>query len=169
MPLNSVQLYTQTILQGLLLPLDLPPLAAYIAPPNPGEGTQPGAYIWGSRGDEQRRAIPRAQHANLSTGAWKTLTHDLDIWLIWLGSSEDPNVNQMFPAIIDAVMATLRNTQLLDQQDVLVDPITLQRSNILNFGERMSWEYAPVRVAADQRFLRFDARITCSAEEWIQA
>ena len=42
-------------------------------------------------------------------------------------------------------------------------------SQLLNIGERMSWEYAPVRAVADQRFLRYDARLTIEIEEIIQA
>ena len=171
MPINSVQLYVKGVLDGLVLPLEMGTLAAYIAPPNPGEGTDPSCYVWGSRGNESRSpgAFPRAQHGNLSTGGWKVLNHDLDMWLLWFGSSEDPQVDQQFPTVVDAVLATLRNLQLLDQQDVLVDPTTGQESNLLNFGERMDWEYAPVRATADQRMWRFDARITCSCEEWIRA
>jgi hypothetical protein len=95
--------------------------------------------------------------------------HDLDVWLVWFGSSEDPKVNQSFPVLIDVVMATLRNTPLLDQNSYLVDPVTGQESNLLDLGERMSHEYAPVRATADQRYLRFDARVTVSAEEWFRA
>jgi hypothetical protein len=165
----AVQQYTQNLLNNLVLPLELGTLAAFILPYNPGDGSQAGAYVWGSRGDETRRAIPRAQPADLPSGAWKVTDHDLDVWLIWIGSSEDPNAGMQFPAIIDTVLATLRNTALLDQQNKLIDPVTGSASWLIDYGERLSHEYSPVRAVVDQRLLRYDARITVSAEEWFQA
>src|SRR5882762_1307621 len=132
MPISSVQQYVQGVLDGTVLPLEMGTITAYISPPNPGDGTDPACYVWGSRGAESRRALPRAQPGNLSTGAWKVLDHNLDIWLVWFGSSENPQIDQLFPSMVDKVMAVLRNTQLLDQQDVLVDPVTGQQSNLLN-------------------------------------
>lgn len=169
MGINSVQLFVKGVLDQMLLPLQLGNLAAYITPPVQGDGIVPGAYVWGSTGNESRRATPRAQPGNLASGAWKCAPHNLDIWLIWIGSVEDPDVDMQFPIVIDAVMAALRNTQLLDQQAKLTDPATGAVSHLLNLGEEMSWDYAPVRVLVDQRLRRYDAKIVCSAEEWFQA
>lgn len=174
MSLNSVQLFVKNTLDGMLLPLQLGNLTAYISPPDQSDGTEAGAYVWGSRGDESRRATPRAQPNDLPSGAWKCAEHHLDIWLIWIGSIEDPNtdpreVDQQFPLIIDAVRAKLRNTPLLDYAGVLTDPVTGEVSHLLNLGEQISWDYAPVRAVADQRLRRYDAQLTCSAEEWFQA
>ena len=169
MPTNTIQTYLKGQLDGMVLPLDLGTLTAYIAPPNPGEAVDPVAYIWGSHADERRAAVPRAQPGNLSTGGWKVITHRPNIWLIWFGPSDDPNADVLFPAVLDAVCGLLRNVPILDQTQHATDPVTGQVSDLLNVGEQMSWEYGPVRATADQRYLRYDAQITPTFEEWLQA
>jgi hypothetical protein len=169
MSINTVQWYLKGLLDQLPLPLTLGTLNAFIQPPNPGDGTQPGVYIWGSRGNEARKTVPRAQSGNLSTGGHKTLTHSVDAWIIWLGPAVDTQQDVLFPALIDKIMAVLRNTPILDGTQHAVDPVTGELSQLLNVGERMDWEYAPVRAVLDQRYLRYDARITIEIEEIIQA
>jgi len=171
-PINTVQQRLLSILDGLPLPRSLGVLSAFISPPNPNvDAMEPCAYIWGSRGVEERLSVPRAQPGNLSTGGDKTITHQVDIWLVWFGSSEpDDLIDQQFPSVIDAVTACLRNTELLDAVTIsAVDPMTGQQSDLLAVGEHMSWEYAPVRAVADQRFFRYDAQVTCEVVEVIQA
>jgi len=170
MPVNTVQQYLKTVLNGQLLPNDLGTLEALITPPNPNDdAVNVTAYIWGSRADEGRRSVPRAQFGNAETGGWKVISHEVDIWLVWFGAADDPDADQQFPTIIDATTAVLRNVVLLDQTQYAVDPVTGQKSNLLNVGENLNWEYAPVKATVDQRYLRYDARITCSLEEWFQA
>lgn len=81
----------------------------------------------------------------------------------------DPQADNQFPSIVDAVLACLRNVALRDQSEQVTDPVTGQVSDLLNIGENMSWEYAPVRALVDQRYLRYDARVTLDTEEWFQA
>lgn len=169
MSINTAQSYLKGILDQVMLPLNLGTLSAFIQPPNPGDGTEPGAYIWGSRGTERRLAIPRAQPGDLSTGGEKTLNHNVDVWIVWLGPAVDPQQDVLFPAVVEAVLAVLRNTPILDNTQHAVDPVTGQLSQLLDVGEQMDWEYAPVRAVADQRYLRYDARITVNITEIIQA
>jgi hypothetical protein len=169
MPLNTVQHYLKGVLDNVALPLDLGTLEAFIQPPNPNLDNAAGVYIWGSRGDEQRMTVPRAKPGDLSTGGEKGLTHSVDAWIIWLGPAVHPLQDVLFPAVVDTIMAVLRNTPILDGTQYCPDPVTGQLSQLLNVGERMSWEYAPVRAVADQRFLRYDARLTIEIEEIIQA
>lgn len=151
--------------------MDIGLLEAFIAPPNPNtEARDPAAYIWGSRGTETRLTVPRAQPGVLASGGNKTIVHEVDIWLVWFGQADVANVDTQFPAVIDAVCACLRNTKLLDAVTIqAVDPVTGQVSDLLNIGEALNWEYAPVKVTADQRYLRYDALITCEVVEIIQA
>lgn len=169
MGLNTVQHYLKGILDQTMLPLDLGVLNAYIQPPNPGDGTEPGIYIWGSRGNEGRMTVPRAKPGNLATGGQKGIDHNVDTWLVWLGPANDPQQDVLFPAVVDTVMAVLRNTPILDGTQYAPDPVTGQLSQLLDVGERMEWEYSPVRAVADQRYLRYDARITVNITEIIQA
>lgn len=169
MPLNTVQLHLQSILDQQPLPFQLGLLTAYIQPPNPGDGTNATAYVWGSRGSERRRTVPRADAGNLATGGDKTINHDCDVWLVWFGEADTPGAGVQFPVIVDATMAILRNTALIQGTQYVTDPVTGQTSQLLDIGERMTFEYAPVRATADQRWLRYDAQITVSVEEWFQA
>ena len=175
MPINTVQQFLRGLLDGL--PLNIPGvlpdtnvLNAFITPPNPNDDARPGAYIWGAHGDEKRLAVPRAQPGQLSSGGDKQATHNVSIWLVWFGPGADPDADQQFPSIIDAVIGCLRNAQLHDAVTQLVsDPLTGQQSALLDVGENMSWEYAGVRATADQRYLRFDAIVTVDIVEIFQA
>lgn len=169
MPLATVQSYLKTKLDGLNLPAGLGTLTAFIEPPISDDGAGANLYIWGSHGDEKRLTVPRAQPSNLASGGDKEIKHMADLWLIWFGSVEDPSVDNQFPSILDAVMAVLRNVALLDDAQYAVDPVTGQTSNLLNVGENMSWEYAPVKALEDQRYRRYDARISVEVIEIFRA
>lgn len=170
MPLVTVMNYLQQQIDGLNLPLSIGRLTAYIQPaPGADDGSGANAYVWGANLDEARETVPRAAHGNLASGGNKELTHRVNIWLVWFTDPDDPNINLGFPAIVDAVMAVYRNVEMLDQTQHAIDPITGQESNLLNVGEKMSAEYAPVRAVADQRLLRFDAMVEVEVIEVIQA
>lgn len=171
MPITTVQSRLLSILDQLPLPQNFGILQAYISPPNPNEESyDPQAYIWSSHGNESRMTLPRAQAGNLASGGNKELTHQVDVWLVWFGENTGPTINVAFPAIIDAVMACLRNTELLDAVSITAtDPVTGQQSDLLAIGETMSWDYAPVRAPTDQRYFRYDAQIVCEVVEVIQA
>lgn len=172
MPINTVQQYVKSHLDGMNLPLGLGQVQAYITPPNPGEAVTPQVFIWGSHGDETRLTVPRAEYQALSTGGDKTLVHRLDVWVVWFGSTEEPTADAAFPAVIDALMGVLRNMPLVDaagNTQHLTDPVTGQLSQIVKLGENMSWDYGPVRAVADQRYLRYDALINCEVTEIIQS
>lgn len=170
MPLNTVQLQLKSILDQMPLPAGWDPLEAFIAPPNPrDEARAPAAYIWGGHGDESRAAKPRAEYANLGSGGIKQIVHQVSIWLTAFDDSEQPEVDTNFPAIVDAVLAQLRNTPMTDGTQHAVDPILGTVSNLLNIGENMSWEYGAARAVADQRLLRLDAEINVEVYEYFQA
>lgn len=169
MPINTVQQFVKQRLDGMVLPLGLGNLDAFIAPPNPRDDPQPAAYVWGSHGDEKRLTVPRATYGNFASGGDKTLTHRIDVWLVWFTSSEDPQQDIQFPAVIDAVMNVLRNAELVDASQHERDPVTGQLSQLLNMGEHMTWDYGPIRATADQRYMRCDAVINVEVEEVIQA
>lgn len=171
MPVNTVQAYLRAALAELPLPRDAGLLEAFITPPNPNvDGAlRPAAYIWGSRGNETRLSVPRALQGSLPTGGNKQIVHQVDVWLVWFGASGDDESDTEFPAVLDAVMARLRNCPLLDGQQHEPDPVTGVLSNLLAVGETLSWEYGPVRATADQQYLRYDAQITCEVVEVIQS
>lgn len=169
MPLNTCQQYLYTQLNGLNLPLGLGQLEAFIMPLPANDSANAGAYIYGSHHDEVRKAVPRARPGVLSSGGLKELTWQLDVWLLWFGEFDEPNVDLQFPSIVDFVCATLRNAPLVQAADHAQDPVTGQLSQLLAVGERLSSTMPPPRAVADQALWRYDAAITCEIIEEIQA
>jgi hypothetical protein len=166
MPLNSIQIYVKSLLDGVQLPLGLGTLSAFITPPDPGEGLDPMIYIWGSVAHEKRQSMPRHQPGQYSTGGFKWIDHTVDLWLVFCAYVDDNQVDSQFPVVIDAVMAILRDTQI---QDKVFDPVTGMQSTVEMIGETMTWDYAPVHSLEDQRMLRYTARLTVDVKELIQA
>lgn len=169
MPLNTCMQYLFTQLNGLNLPLGLGQLEASIMPLPVNDSANAGAYIWGSHHDEVRNAVPRAQNGNLASGGLKKLSWQIDVWLLWFGQSDEPNVNLQFPSIVDFVCAILRNAPLVQAADHAMDPVTGQLSQLLDVGENLSSTMPPPRTTGDQGIWRYDAAITCDMIEMIQA
>lgn len=170
MGLNTVLTYLKGQLDQLPMPFDLEPLNAFVSPPPFGADLlTPGVYLWGSNGDESRATVPRAQHLTLSSGGHKHLEHRPSCWVAWAWENDDDNADMMFPGICDAIMACLRNLALLDATQHAQDPITGQLSNLLDVGERMSWDWPPVRSLEETRYRRYDFQLTLNLIEVIQA
>jgi hypothetical protein len=167
-PLNSTQLYIKGMLDGLIVPGNSLPLQAYITPEDPRDDENPAAYIWPSTGDENRQAVPRvgADIYNPSEAGWKTMNHQMSVWVTWFNDDGDPNPDISFPAVIDVIMYTLRSSA---NPAVVYDPLTALPSQLIDVGERMTYHMAGVRTAADQRFLRYDAELTLSIIEELQS
>lgn len=169
MPLNTVMQYLQTQLNGQNLPLGLGSLEAFIMPLPANDSSNAGAYIWGSHHDEKRKALPRALNGDLSTGGLKELTWQIDVWLLWFGQFDEPQVDLQFPSIVDFVCAVLRNAPLVQAADHAHDPVTGQSSQLLSVGENMSSTMPPPRATSDQGLWRYDAAVTVEVIEEIRA
>jgi hypothetical protein len=168
MPLVSALEYVQGLISGIPVPGEAGasgPLVALITPYDPDESGEARAYVWGGAGQENRLAFPRNTGPN-TLGGWKTLYHNVEIFLVWFDSDSDVDVDTSFPALLDAVMDVLRTST--DPQ-VVTDPYTGRQSNMVNLGEDMNYTYVPPHSVADQRYLRFDARITTRLCELVQA
>lgn len=168
MPINSTQLYIKGLLDGLIVPGNASPLEAFITPEDPRDVDNPAAYIWPSRGSENRQAVPRvgASAANPKAAGWKEQHHSLDIWLTWFNDDSDPNGDISFPAVLDVVMFTLRSSA---NPAVVYDPLTALGSQLIDVGERMDYQMGGVRTTADQRWLRYDALLTLTIIEELQS
>jgi hypothetical protein len=169
-PINSAQVYIQGLLNGLPLPGGIPNLAAYITPPDPNvEAEVPTVYVWPATGDESRDStkvgtVPRNTGPGTPSG-WKNIEHTLDLWVVFFGQDDDPASDTLFPGIVDAIMFTLRTSP---ERPLVVDPYTEQQSWLLDIGERMSYRI-DLRALSDQAFNRYDAQITVSLVEALQA
>lgn len=170
MPINSVQTYLKDLLDGLPLPGPAGAegnLAVYITPPDPGELKVPTAYLWPQTGEEKRLTTPRAGGPNVAEPGWKHIQHRVPLFIAWVGIASDPTADTNFPAVIDAVMAALRPSP----DEVLInDPVTgIISSLLLGIGEEMTYDYTVVHTLADQRLLRYDARLNLTVDEYFQS
>jgi hypothetical protein len=167
--LNSAQLFLQGVLNGLQPPGGTGiggPIQALITPIDPDESGLPRIYVWPANGPESRLAWPRNTGPGTPAG-WKQIKHSLQLYLTWFDDSDaDADIDINFPGLIDFVMFTLRT--VIDPAEV-TDPLTGALSLLLDIGEDMAYDYVPPRSTADQRILRFDAKITCPVTEYFQA
>jgi hypothetical protein len=170
MPINSVQTYLLELLDGTPLPGpagQTGALAAFITPPDPGSLDVPTAYIWPTGGEEKRLTTPRGSGPNVNQPGWKHIIHRVQLYLAFVGAGDDPTADTTFPAVIDAVMAVLRPSP---DEVLITDPVTgIISSLLLGIGEDMTYDFAVVKTLADQRYLRYDARLTVTVNEYFQA
>ena len=170
MPINSVSTYLLGLVDGLPLPGpagETGQLAAFITPPDPGNLEVPSAYLWPVAGTETRLTTPRAGGPNVTEPGWKHIIHRVQLVLAFVGAGDDPDSDTTFPAVIDAVMARLRPSP---DEVLITDPVTgVISSLLLGIGEDMTYDFAVVHTLADQRYLRYDARLTITVNEYFQS
>lgn len=170
MPLVSAQSYVKGLLQGLTPPGDTgirAPIDALITPLTPDVNPDGIArvYVWPAKAPEKRRAMPRNTGPGTPAG-WKQLTHELQIFLVWMDFPDDPQADVNFPLLIDFVMNVLRTSPNPAQY---TDPDTGTVSNMVNLGEVMTYDFVPPRALEPDAFRRYDARIQCSLLELFQS
>ena len=186
MSLAAVQQYVKSLLDQMPWPASmtgLPPLACYITPPNPNVQSEiPTAYVWMQRGRETRDTdrlktgtVPRAAVPGGPSGT-KAVEYTIPVWLVWMMTTDDPDVDNLFPGMTWQVMKTLRGaayaangTSFSQTPAKLTDPWdSSDQSWLIDLGEDMSFETYE-RLLEDQRFMRLDAVIDCSVSEVIAA
>lgn len=169
MPISSVIAYVAGVLDNLPMPENCPPMAAFVIPPDPNVETQvPSAYVWPTKFREDRdtskggSSMPRNTGPGTFSGV-KMFTHNVDIYIIWMGANDDP----LFPGIVDAAMAALRTCAPMPT--VVPDPYNPNvTSQINDVGEVMDGEIY-VRALADEAWNRYDALLTVPVIEEISA
>jgi hypothetical protein len=163
----------QTYLQGVLSELIVPgtggnTLECFITPPSPEYAPTPKAYVWASQGNETRESMPRNLNGTIGTAAWKETHHQVDVFIVWFSdeSADAADLDFAFPAIVDAIMWRIRT---VPNPAVCLDPLTGRESQLLDVGERMSYDAPGVRSTNDQRISRYDARLQLEIMEVFQA
>jgi len=166
MPLAGAMEFVRTLLDDIPVAGGLN-LSAWVNPPDPDvEVTDaPAAYIWPLPGSENRLTMPRNTGPRTAAG-WKTVRHEIGIWLVWEGAEGDPEADTLFPGFIDALMDALRTAWPMPA--ILVDPNTGEQTQLVDTGEEMSYDSPPPRTVADQRYLRYDALIRVPMTEMLQ-
>ena len=186
MSVASVQAYVQSLLQLMPWPAamtGLPPLQAYITPPNPNVQSAeiPACYIWPTRLRETRDTdrlksgtIPRAAYPQGPSGT-KAVEYAIAVWAMWDMTTDDPDVDSLFPGMVWQIMSALRGaayaangTSYSETPVLLTDPWTQQQSWLIDLGEDMTANFYE-RLLASQRFMRLDCEIECSVSEVIAA
>jgi hypothetical protein len=171
MPIASVANYVKSLLDGLAMPGGEQDMAAYIDAPDPNTQTQiPAAYVWPTDVDEKRDpkdagTFPRNQGPGTPSG-FKTEAHSIDVYIVWMGSADDPEGDSIFPGIVDAAMAALRTAYPMPA--IITDPYTGAQTQASNIGESMRGQIF-VSALEDEGYLRYDAKLTVPVLEVIQA
>jgi hypothetical protein len=170
MPIAGTLSVVKGLLVGLPMPPGLPNMAACITPPDPNTETQvPTAYVWPTDGDESRDpekagTVPRNSGPGTPSGD-KGIEHSIDVYVVWMASDEEPDIDNLFPGVVDAVMAAFRFSKDPAQA---VDPYTGQVSTLIDLGEKMSYRIT-LRSLIEQAYSRYDALVGLSVLEVIQA
>lgn len=158
MGLNAVQQHVLGLLNNLVVPGQVGTLTAYVQPPTVDELDGARAYIWSPTAQGKRQTMPRGR--GFSERNW-----NVHIWLMYLDSTEDENLDQTFPLLIDAVIAAL----LVDTMPVFItDPTTGAQSQMLAIGEDFSLDNPPARTPNSLQMLLSSALITTTVREAVQ-
>ena len=171
MPIVSAQTFLLGVLDGLPMPYGQPNANAYITPPDPRiQARVPAIYIWPADFDENRSSqlggtVPRNKGIGTPSGT-KGILHQMDVYITWMGINNATQTDPIFPGMIDAVTAALRYCQPNPVQ--ITDPNTGLTSTIYNVGEEMRGRPG-IEALDDERWLRYDALITVSVWEIINA
>lgn len=171
MPLNSIQLHCQSILDGLTIPGMTQTLEAFITPPPVDNLDRPKAYVWGARMRANRQTMPRGV---APAAGFKKLTWQVDVYLSYETNPNPdpaappgtPDLDQEFPLIVDAVMAALWSATM---PTFITDPTTGLQSQLLAIGEEFDFEYPPEKVPATLRMLYYTGRLGFTVVEAVQA
>lgn len=166
-----VQQFLLSLLDNLEMPYNVPAAEAFITPPDPRvKAKVPAIYIWPADGQENRSGelggtIPRNTGVNTASGT-KGLHHQMDVYITWFSANNGRQADPVFPGIVDTVMAALRYSQ--PNPAYLTDPATNLTSTVYNTGEQIGYRIG-VEATADERWLRYDALLSVSIWEIINA
>lgn len=175
MPVVAIQSYLLSLLDGLPMPYGRPNANAYVTPPDPRvKAKVPAIYIWPADGDENRSpelggTIPRNKGPGTASGT-KGILHQMDVYLTWFsagtGAGSVKQSDPVFPGMLDAVLFALRTA--MPNPAYLTDPNTEITSTVYDVGEKMRYRTG-IETTADERQIRYDALITLSVWEIINA
>lgn len=158
MPLNSVQLYVQGLLNNLPVPGGTDTIKAWITPPAAEPLSGPRAYVWGGHIREGRQTMPRGP-------GFRELPWMIEVWLIYETNANVASLDQKFPLVIDAVWKKVWTATM---PTTITDPTTNVTSQIIAVGEESELEYPPERTPASLRMVLYTALLRVQVKEVVQ-
>jgi hypothetical protein len=156
--LNAVLQHVKTVIDGLAIPLQQKTLNAQVVPPPLEPLSGPMAWITPGSSRGGRQTSPRGP--GFTEPRWI-----VDISLDLLSLPTDPNLEQIFPLAVDAVLYALWGTTM---PDYIFDPTTGNKTQMLGIGEEYSFEPGNWVTTANGRALIFRGRITTTVREALQ-
>jgi hypothetical protein len=172
-PLNSVQQYVKSVVNGITVTGQTQPLVAYVTPPViDNVGGAPKAYVWAGRLEPGRRqTTPRGP-------GFKELNWLIDVYLNYETNPNRPNVggvavDNQFPLIVDAVFKAFWTTTMptfIDANGVAIgNTPSPGATQITHIGESFRLDYPVERTPATLRMLWYSAMMTIDVQEIVQA
>lgn len=156
--LNSVLQHVKTVVNGLQLPGQGKPLDAAVVPPPLEPLNGPKGYITPGTMRGKRQTMPRGP--GFTQPLWT-----VDITLDLLDLPTDPNLEQTFPLVADAVLLAL----FADTMPVFItDPTTGMRTQLLAIGEEYEFEPGDWKTTASGRMILFRGRVSTTVKEALQ-
>lgn len=155
MGINVVQLKGQSLVDGITAPLNKDPLDVWISPPNPGELKGPAAYVWATMGNNYRRTASRGP-------GFRRTDWTVSTWLMSPGNADNPNRDQAFACLIDAVIEAWVTAEMPIS---VTDPQTGRISQLVAIGEKFLVNQSPVHSLQNQRLYLYECLIEFTIEE----
>lgn len=172
MPIASTCQYIKGLLDQLPMPGDsTPSLAAYITPPDPNvETAVPTAYVWPGDGNEDRDpnragSVPRNTGPGTYAGN-KGIEHEISVYVVWFAADDQADIDNLFPGVVDAVMAVLRTSDDPAEVQDPYDPNMV--TTLVDVGEKMTYRIE-LRSLVNQAYNRYDALVGLTVLEVIKA
>lgn len=163
MTLNACQKLVQSTLNGITSAYT-GAATCYITPHDPDEmAPNPLIYVWGAHGSETRRAGPRGIGA---AGGFKRVEHTIRIWINLAVAIDSPNIDALFPVLMEAIKRSLRQVTM---PQPLTDPDDGTVSQLVSVGEKFEWDYDTVRALEEEAMIALTALIVATLIEDQQA
>lgn len=158
MALNAVLQHVKSVVDGIAIPLQQKPLNAQVVPPPLEPLSGPMAWITPAPSRGRRQTMPRGP--GFTGPEWT-----IDITLDLLSLPTDPNIEQIFPLAVDAVLYALWGATMTTP---ITDPTTNRTTQLLAIGEDYEVEQGNTVTTANGRAMLFRGRISTTVKEAAQ-
>src|SRR5665213_387319 len=174
MPLNSVSLYTKSVLTGLVIPspidgsFAIPNPEVWIAPPVYGDFEEaPQIYVWSGKITLKQETMAGQSGATINTtGPFHVNTYELGIFIKYMLPNDLVQQDSVFPLIVDRIVEKLQSVVL---PVAIVDAtVNARPSSITHFGKDMDIWYGNIHEAEDGRWWVYEAEIRNTIRESVQ-